>query len=152
MSGLMSFKEFLSQPVRCLRPTSLPGLRGTRTWSGDTSSTAVRMWPSARWVLLLLLLFLLLLSPLSDVSIMVRWCGWVSVSAPGHVTAWVTHPWQVTWPTCPSADSCTWTRGWWPSLKLERSRWVKWKYEWKIFLNFFLRLRCSVFLPAALVI
>ena len=46
----MYFKEFLSQPVRCLRPTSLLGLRGTRISSGDTSSTAVRMWPFVRWL------------------------------------------------------------------------------------------------------
>ena len=43
------FKEYLSQPVRCSRLTSHPEQRGTRTLNGDTSSTAVRMWPSARW-------------------------------------------------------------------------------------------------------
>ena len=59
----MKFKGFLSQPVRCLRPTSHPGLPGTRTWNGDTSSTAVRMWHSARLLLLLLFVIIWSLSP-----------------------------------------------------------------------------------------
>ena len=54
-----------------------------------------------------------------------RWCGLVSASALAPVMAWDTCLTQDTWHTWLSADSSTWTRGWWLSLKQARLRWHK---------------------------